>query len=236
MNSDKKEFLRGLRSGIPVLIGFLPIATTFSLMAGQCGMNKLETNAMSIMVLAGASQMMATQMMATGSHFIQIIIAVFFLNLRHFVMSTCVMERIKKTPLPLKLLLAFGVTDESFAIYSTDTNPNPGAAFFGGVSLMTYFSWVFGTLFGVLLIQIIPAGICARLVVALYVMFIGMIAPDMIKSLPIFIVVLYSMGINSLLSIWLNSSTSLVIAMLSGAMLGAVLEEWFSNKKKEHAL
>lgn len=61
--SNKSEFLRGVRTGIPILVGFFPVATTFAVLASQSGMSALETSAMSVMVLAGSSQIVAMQML-----------------------------------------------------------------------------------------------------------------------------------------------------------------------------
>ena len=39
-------------------------------------------------------------------------------------MSTCIMEKMEKTSLPIRLLLSFGITDEVFAMSMTDKKFN----------------------------------------------------------------------------------------------------------------
>lgn len=115
----KSRFLYGARAGIPVVLGFIPVGIAYGVMARQAGFSTLETCLMSLSVYAGASEMMAVGMYAQGAGILAIVLATFFLNLRHIIMSTCVFSRMKSSKLGQRLLMAFGVTDESFAIFTT---------------------------------------------------------------------------------------------------------------------
>ena len=119
MNSKKQQFLAGLHAGIPIIIGFIPIGIAFAIMARQAGFTVLQTTGMSITVFAGASQMMAAGMTAQGAGILAIIVTTFILNLRHIIMSTCVYQRMEHTHPLARLLTAFGVTDETFAVFTT---------------------------------------------------------------------------------------------------------------------
>ncbi len=229
--SNKSEFLRGVRTGIPILVGFFPVATTFAVLASQSGMSALETSAMSVMVLAGSSQIVAMQMLIAGSGMLEIVFAVFFLNLRHFIMSTYVMRRLNKSTRKAKLVMAFGVTDETFALYSVEPESS-GAPFFAGVACMTYGAWIIGTLAGTFLIRFIPQEICSYLVIALYAMFIQIIAPKAVRNMEILITVLISIVLNCILSIWIPSGWSIIIAMLAGAAIGSEFK--LRKEGKEH--
>ncbi|WP_367251768.1 AzlC family ABC transporter permease [uncultured Holdemanella sp.] len=72
----------------------------------------------------GAGQMAAVTMLAQNTAYITIVFTVFILNLRHIIMSTCIMEKMEKTSLPMRLLLSFGITDEVFAMSMTDKKIN----------------------------------------------------------------------------------------------------------------
>lgn len=230
--SKQSEFLRGVKTGIPVLIGFFPVATTFAVLAAQSGMNALETGMMSAIVLAGSSQIMAAQMLIAGSGMMEIVCAVFFLNIRHFIMSTYVMRRLNQSTLKAKLIMAFGVTDESFALYSVEPESS-GAPFFAGVACMTFFSWVIGTVAGSFLIRFVPQEICSYLVIALYAMYIQMIAPKAVGDPDILKTVLISILLNCILSVWIPSGWSIIIAMLVGAAVGSGFG--LRREEKEHA-
>ena len=88
----KQQFLRGMRAGIPVILGFVPVGIAYAIMARQAGFSNVQTCLMSLSVFAGASQMMATGMYAQGASIFAMILATFILNLRHLIMSTCVTE------------------------------------------------------------------------------------------------------------------------------------------------
>ena len=113
-----REFLAGMRAGIPIVLGYIPVAVAYAVMARQAGFTAAETAAMSVAVYAGASQMMATETYAQGAGISVIILAALIMNLRHVVMSTCVVSRLQKTRPAMRLLLAFGVTDETFALFT----------------------------------------------------------------------------------------------------------------------
>lgn len=73
---------------------------------------------MSIMVFAGASQIMAVGMFVQGAALPVIVFATFLLNLRHLIMSSYVMNKLKGTKMSMKRILAFALCDESFALFS----------------------------------------------------------------------------------------------------------------------
>ena len=87
----------------------------------QAGRSRLQTVLMSVLVRAGSSQLMAVGMLGSATA-LSILAAVFFVNLRHIVMSSCVMSRLEHTSLREKLLCAFALCDASFALFSLSDN------------------------------------------------------------------------------------------------------------------
>src|SRR5699024_4971237 len=106
----------GFSVGLPIVIGYLPIALAYGVLAKQSGMTLLELTLMSVMVFAGASQFMGANMIAVGAGAIEIIVATFVLNFRHFVMSLSFMNILRPLRMNSKIPLALGLTDESFAV------------------------------------------------------------------------------------------------------------------------
>ena len=72
-------------------------------------------------------------------------------------------------------LLGFFMTDEIFAVASVQNEVNP--RFFFGLSVAPYFGWALGTLFGSLLGNVLPENIMNALCIAIYGMFVAIIAP-----------------------------------------------------------
>ena len=221
----KTQFLRGLKASIPVILGFIPIAIAFAVMARQAGFSTGETAFMSAAVLAGAAQMMSTGMVAQGASIITIVIATFILNLRHLIMSTCVMARMKPCSVWLRVLASFGVTDESFAVFTTESEENTDIMFFLGLVLGTYSSWVIGSFLGALFSSLLPDMVSASLGIALYAMFIGLLLPNLRCNLRLGLLALLTAALNGLFCLFMASSWALILATLLGAFIGTFFVE-----------
>ena len=215
-----KRFLHGLKMSVPVMLGFIPVAIAFAIMASSASMSRAESVAMSVMVFAGASQMMAVSMIADGAGYVAIILATFIMNFRHFIMSTCVFGRMKKAGLGARLLLSFGVTDESFAIFTTTEKDECDKWYFLGVFLGTYSSWIFGTLIGTFLNSFLPDSVSNSLGIALYAMFIALLVPKVKGNWRLLVVVVLTALINTLLRLIIDPSWALVASTLVGAGIG----------------
>ena len=95
-NHNRKSQLKsGMKSGIPIIFGFIPVGIAYAIMARHAGFSATETVFMSVAVFAGASQMMAVGMYAQGASVAVLILTTFILNLRHLIMSTCIMNKLR---------------------------------------------------------------------------------------------------------------------------------------------
>jgi 4-azaleucine resistance transporter AzlC len=179
------EMLRGVRAGLPVAVGYLPMAMAFGVLARQAGLSFAQAGAMSFFVYAGASQFASLGLLAGGASAIAIILATLVLNFRHFLMSVALSRRL---PLDRRgslswlapVGLGFGVTDETFVVSSLD--PVLSAPFFLGLILTAYLAWLSGTLIGAGFSSLIPPVIARGMGVALYAMFIAILVPGVKKS------------------------------------------------------
>lgn len=219
-HKSKEQFLRGMKAGIPVILGFVPVGIAYAFMARQAGFSAAQTCFMSLSVFAGASQMMAVGMHAQGAGLIAIILATFILNLRHVIMSTCVVNRMKDGGLPIRLLSAFGVTDESFAIYTTEEEENCTVMFLLGLILVNYTSWNAGTLIGAVASDFLPAILTASLGISLYAMFIGLLVPNLTGNMKLGLLVILTAVCSTVLSRFIASSWALIISTLLCAFIG----------------
>lgn len=207
--------------GVPIIFGFIPVGIAFAIAARGAGFSILETCLMSLSVFAGASQMMAVGMYAEAAGIAAIIIATLVINLRHVIMSTCVMQRMDKgVPLYQRLLLSFGITDETFAVFTGAGERHTSPAFFFGLSLVAYSSWNVGTLMGALGADLLPDILTLAFGVALYAMFISMLTPGLRGNLRLAILVILTALFNSGLSMLIDATWSLVISTLLGAIVG----------------
>ena len=234
-NSAFKSYCRGLVKSIPVFFGFLPVAITFAIMAGNAGMTGLETALMSVLVFAGASQIMSVEMLASGAGALSIIIATFVLNIRHVIMSACVFKKVRIDNFFLKMLGGMAVTDEGFAIITTEDDDKCDIPFVFGTATLIFSSWVVGTVVGILARSVLPEIVADSFGIALYALFIALIVPDIKKSLKLLLTVAITAIINIILCAFLDSGWAIIISTLGGAAIGTLITG-DSNESKEAAV
>jgi 4-azaleucine resistance transporter AzlC len=220
----RKSLYEGIIDGIPIFIGFIPISVTFGMVAIQAGFNLFQTTLMSVAVLAGASQLMAVNMLTFGAGVIEVILATFILNLRHFIMSMSIMNELRHIPKKWKVLLSFGLTDETFTVLSLKTSTvKPDKFYILGLNGTAYTAWISGTFIGGFFSNFIPPIISLGMSITLYAMFIGLLVPAMKKSLRVMIIAIVSILLNMVLNQFLSSGWSIVLATLVGSSLGIFL-------------
>lgn len=215
-----KEFALGAKAGLPVVLSFIPVGIAYALMAVSAGYTPVETVLMSVAVFAGASQMMSTGMYARGAGTAAIILATFILNLRHLIMSTCVINRIKDSPLGRRMICAFGVTDETFAIFTTENEDRANVPFFIGLALVSYLAWVGGSAIGAFASDFLPAVVTAGFAVAMYAMFVGLIVPDIKGNGSLALAVVIAAALNCVLCLFMESSWATVCSTVAAAFAG----------------
>src|SRR5690625_1460743 len=107
----------GVRTGLSITIGYIPVAITYGVLAAQSGMSLVELTLMSALVYAGASQFMGVNMIVASASMAEIVIATFILNFRHFIMSLSFMNSIREhVSLKGRVGVSFGLTDEDFEV------------------------------------------------------------------------------------------------------------------------
>ncbi|RKD30016.1 AzlC family ABC transporter permease [Thermohalobacter berrensis] len=194
------SFISGMKRGLPIALGYVPIAITFGLIAKSQGVPNYISIMMSALVFAGASQFVAINLLALGTGYLQIVVTTFIVNLRHFLMTASISQRIKGTVSQKWMpVLAFGITDETFSFISLSPSEKLSSGFIFGINTIAYIAWVSGTALGTFLGKSLPEILQTSMGISLYVMFIGLLVPSFKKSRSIVIISLLSAGISSLL-------------------------------------
>lgn len=224
------EVMRGVRAGLPVAVGYVPMAMAFGVLATQTGLSFFQAGAMSLFVYAGASQFASLGLLAGGASALAVVLATLVLNFRHFLMSVALSRR-----LPLRrgsdhrarilpLVLGFGITDETFVVASLEDRLT--TRYFLGLIATVYLAWLSGTLIGAGFSSLIPAVISRGMGVALYAMFIAILIPGVRKSLVNGLVAvaggLLAWGASAALPA-LPSGWRIVIAILAASAIGAMI-------------
>lgn len=221
MNSA--TFRDGLTAGLPVFIGYFPIAITFGLMAASMNITLWQTMAFSVFVFAGASQFVGLGMVQAGIGAGEIGLTVFLLNFRHFLMSSAVSS---KTSFSRALIpvIAFGITDETFAVASLQEK-RLSEKFMLALNFTAYAGWVSGTLAGFIAGDFLSAMLRESMAICLYAMFIAILVPQVRKSRSTGVTALAAGGCNWFLQYmqWFSSGWNIIISILAACLAAFLL-------------
>ncbi len=112
----RSEFLRGVGEELPILAGVIPFGVIYGVLAISAGLSPFEAQSMSAIVFAGSAQFITAQLYAGLAPAGVIILTGAILNLRHMLYSASMAPYLKALPLRWKLLLAYLLTDEAYAV------------------------------------------------------------------------------------------------------------------------
>jgi len=220
-----RDLSAGLRRGLPILLGYFPVALAFGMIARNAQVPLVHAAGMSAFVYAGASQFMALNLLIGGVPAAEIVAATLLLNFRHFLMSASLSARMKR-PGRLTPLLAFGITDETFAVAaSAPAAVSPGAVYLLGLEAAAYVGWLSGTVLGHALGAVLPPVLQGALGMGLYGLFIGILVPEARRSRRAALVACVSAAIHWLLRHFgvMPPGWSIIAAIAAGAAFGAAL-------------
>ncbi|WP_088005682.1 AzlC family ABC transporter permease [Indiicoccus explosivorum] len=227
--SHRYTFTAGLKAGTSIAIGYFPIALTFGLLAKTTGLSVIEATAMSILVFAGAAQYISLSLIAAGVSPAVIVINTFIVNIRHFLMTASLNEKMEPDAVWKKALYAFGVTDETFSVLATRKEDRIRTPFAAGVILIAYSSWVIFTAVGHRIGANLPLFLQAAMSIALYAMFVGLLVPSMKGNRKVVMLALTAALVNSLFYFtgWLSTGW----AILAATLISAVFIEYVYARK-----
>ena len=127
--------------------------------------------------LTSAGQFAGTNLMVAAGGYIEIAITTFIINIRYFLMSLSLSQKVDDNMTTgQRLAASFGITDEIFAVAIKRTVPVTGA-YMAGLIITPVIGWTGGTFFGAALTSFVPQIISNSFGIALYGMFIAIIIP-----------------------------------------------------------
>ena len=190
------SFLKGLKDGIPIGIGYLSVSFAFGIMAVSLGLSPLEALLISMTNLTSAGQLAGAPIIAAGGSFIELAMTQLIINSRYALMSVSISQKLdSKVSFFDRLLIAFGNTDEIFAV-STSQKENIGRLYFFGLMIFPWVGWSGGTVLGAVAGSALPAIITTSLGVAIYAMLIAVFVPKAKRHLPTALCVLTAVALS----------------------------------------
>jgi predicted branched-subunit amino acid permease len=173
----KKEFLEGIRDGIPICLGYFSVSMAFGLTAVMSGIPIGAAVMISLTNLTSAGQFAGMSILGAGGSLVEIGLTTFIINLRYFLMSISLSQKVEqKMSLKERLGVSFGITDEIFAV-SMQRDHEVTSAYMAGLIVTPVLGWTGGTFVGAVATSFMPAILSNALGIALYGMFIAVIVP-----------------------------------------------------------
>ena len=173
----KQEFTQGIKDGIPICLGYFSVSMAFGLSAVKSGMPVWATILISLTNLTSAGQFAGTNLLLAQSSYIELMITTFIINIRYFLMSLSVSQKVDKAfGIKDRLIASFGVTDEVFAV-SMQRRSELTFSYMLGLILTPILGWTGGTIIGAVATSLLPERLTDAMGIALYGMFIAIIVP-----------------------------------------------------------
>lgn len=217
---------QGMKAATPVVMGYIPIAIAFGILASQVGFGVVEAAAMSVFVFAGSAQFIAVGMIGAGNSIWAIVVTTFLVNLRHLLMSAALSPHLRGLSKKELAWFGFQVTDETFALHSTrfrEGTPEVLESF--ALNGTAQVSWVLGTIAGVLAGGVVSDVEGLGMDYALPAMFIALVFMQVHNSTYFTVGVLG--GIAAMVFQVAGMGTwSIIAATVLAASMGVVLEQW----------
>lgn len=178
----RKWFLRGMRAGIPISLGYFAVSIALGITARQAGITSLQAALTSLLINASAGEYAGFSLIAAGASYLEVTVMEAVANARYLLMSASLSQKLKKgVGTVQRLLLGFTVTDEIFGV--SIAQPEPLDPFFTyGTFCVATAGWTSGTFVGAVLGDVLPLRLLSALSVGLYGMFISVFIPEARKN------------------------------------------------------
>ena len=173
------SFKKGIINGLPICFGYLSVSFAFGIFAVGSGLSILQAVIISLVNVTSAGQLAAVPIICGGGGLVELAMSQLIINSRYSLMSVSLSQKLGESiKLRPRFLIAFGNTDEVFAVASSQIE-NVGKNYMYGLILTPILGWTFGTLLGAVAGNILPDIVTTSLGVAIYGMFVAIVVPQL---------------------------------------------------------
>lgn len=188
----------GLRDGLAIGVGYVVISFAVGFSAATTGLSWLQAFLVSALNLTSAGQIAAIPIIAAGGSLIELALTQLVINSRYALMSISLSQRLgESVSFKDRFLIAFFNTDEIFAV-ACGKESLLGRKYLFSIAIFPYIGWSFGTLVGAVLGGVLPSLLTAAMSVAIYSMFIAIVAPGMKIHLPTAVCVICAIALSTM--------------------------------------
>lgn len=220
------EFRRGLWTGLPFLLVVIPFAALFGALASGAGLSVLEVLGFSVIVVAGAAQFTALQLMTEQAPTLVVIVSALAVNLRMAMYSASLATHVGEASLATRVAVAYCNVDQSYAssVLEFERRPDMGLqaklGYFFGIMAVIAPGWYVASVAGAIVGPAILPDHGTE--VFLPLTFLAMIAPGLRTSAHRWAAV--AATIAGVVLSFMPLSLGLIPAALIGMVVGAEIE------------
>ena len=225
-STPNRAFWRGVRDGTPFMVVLVPFAVLFGVIATEAGLNVFETLSFSVVVIAGAAQFAALQLISDQAPTLIVIVSALAVNLRMAMYSATPTPYLGQEPWWKRAIIAYFIVDQTFATSVAAYEAEPAmsqrakTAYFFGAALAVAPLWWASTITGALIGKAIPDWL--QLDFIMPIAFLAIIAP-MLRT-GAHVVAAFVAMVTALLMAFLPYNLGLMVAGIAGMMAGAEVE------------
>lgn len=226
--SKKQWFVRGMRDGIPIALGYFAVSMALGIAAKKVGFTAFQATLTSFLINASAGEYVGFMLIGAGAGYLEVFLMEAVANARYLLMSCALSQKLGNGVSTLhRLLLGYDNTDEIFGI-SIAAEGKLCPFYTYGAVVMALPGWSLGTLCGHLLGNVLPARLLSALGVSLYGMFISVFIPEAKKNKVVCGLIVLSFALSYLFHRWsaldgISSGVKILILTVAISLAAAIL-------------
>ena len=227
--SPRAAFRSGVRDFAPIVLGVIPFGAIAGIAAIEAGLTVGQAIGMSIIVLAGASQLATIELLAQDAAIATIVFTALIINARFVMYSASLAGYITALPRPRKAAVAYLLTDQAYAFsinrFTTNSDSPAGRfAYYTGVGMSLWVVWQIATAGGALLGAVVPENLSLDFAIPL--VFIALLVPALRDRSDV--LAAGFAAILAVVAIGLPYNLSLITAAVAGVAIGV----WHARKAR----
>lgn len=226
MASSTFAYFRGIRAALPFLLVVVPFGMLFGVVGMEAGLNIAQVMGFSVVIIAGAAQFTAVQLMQEQAPTLIVLASALAVNLRMAMYAASLAPHLGPAPGWQRILIAYFNVDGTYALSHMEYEVRPDLSlsekvgFYMGTASVICVPWYAATWIGAVLGASIPAGLSIDFAVP--VAFMSFFAPAL-RTLPHVAAAITAIILAILLqgvpySLWI------LLAGAGGMIVGAELE------------
>ena len=160
MNNKLKTLVKGVMDVSPLMIPVFPFGIICGVIGMELGFSAYMTLGASIIIFAGASQIVLLQLFSGGASSLVILSSVGAVNSRHLLYGAVLSEYLSNLKLTWKIVLSYVMVDQAFAVsnvYFKKNIDNKNKHYhLLGAGFTCWTIWQISTIVGIVLGSVIP--------------------------------------------------------------------------------